>query len=440
LPQAAPRYQKERVRSGTSGSNGEIDAAIDAPPDGIPATCNVAGERACDGRVRRTCGSDQQWDPALDVTCNFTCVAGDCIATSNVPLADVATCEASAPALSPPPGAVVEVRANGIACAPHCGDGTTTVITPTILTAPTPDLAWFCLASIDLIAGVDVALPATGGPAQAVALVVDGPVSIASRFDFDGKVPTAGAAGGEGGPGAFDGGARSNVDGTPGGGGTCGGAGGVNQGSNPNEGGGGGGGAGGASIGGPGGTGAAPNGTQIPGGGGGGTCATAELVPLVGGAGGGSGGDGSCSSCGWAGGGGGGAIQISSRAGISITGTLRAHGGAGFGITSGTGSTGGGGGGGAGGGILLEAPSITITGTLGVDGGAGGSTNAGPGGLGATGANGPQPGTSFSANDQGGAGGGGAGGRIRIVAPNASCANASPAASCTTANLAGSPN
>ncbi len=124
--------------------------------------------------------------------------------------------------------------------------------------------------------------------------------------------------------------------------------------------------------------------------------------------------------------------RISARHAISITGSVSARGGAGFGATT----VDGGGGGGAGGGLLLEAPMLAISGQLDVDGGPGGIGGAGPGGVGASGAVLAASGPSYTANGEGGGGGGGGGGRIRIVGANAACTSGvSPNTSCTTAPL-----
>ena len=112
----------------TSGDGG-TDAAIDAPPDGLPATC-APNDTACDGRVQKVCGSDGHWDATLDTTCDFTCSAGACVVASNVAIDDVADCGSGAPALAPPAGAMVTLSASGgdhIECTPDCGNGVTRI-------------------------------------------------------------------------------------------------------------------------------------------------------------------------------------------------------------------------------------------------------------------------------------------------------------------------
>ena len=413
---------------------------VDAPPDGLPDDCAPAAT-ACEGRTLRTCGADHHWDATQDRACDFTCSAGACVTASNVPLAQVATCTSAAPRLAPPAGATVTVTSAGglhLACSPDCGDTGVTRIDPqATLTAPTPDLAWFCLSSITIPSDVTLTVPATGGPAEAIAFVVDGVVVIDGTIDLDGFDATSGAAGGEGAPGGSDGAQRSGSNGVTGSG-LCGGSGGAQMGAggdSMNWAGGGGGGAGNATVAAAGGSGRSGNGNQTAiGGAAGGVCSTEIVIPLVGGSGGGGGGDATVgNTTGWAGGGGGGALQISSRVSITIAGTITARGGAGYGLATGTD---GGGGGGAGGAILLESRAIGGAGKLVVDGGSGGPGGAGPGGAGATGSTPAQPGASFAASGQGGSGGGGAAGRIRINEAGAAClASTSPIASCTAAEL-----
>jgi len=410
------------------GDGGDRDTSVE--PDSLGPNC-TSGQIACDGRVRRVCGSTGVWDPGQDQTCDFTCAIDTCVVPSNVAIQEVAACTAQAPRLTPPSGTTVTVTDAGgahISCSPHCGDPGVTTINATV----GGSLARFCLASIAIPSDVTLGLPATGGPAEAIVFIVDGAVAIDGTIAFDGSAATSTTAG-EGAPGAFDGAALSSGAGNGGGGGSCGGGGGAQQGSSSHYAGGGGGGGGGTTQGAAGGSGRCSNGDHTASAGGsGGICGTAALVPLAGGAGGGGGGDGSVGGTnGFPGGGGGGAIQISARTSIAVTGSIRARGGDGFGTTS----TDGGGGGGAGGSILLEAPKITITGRLTVDGGTGGLSGAGAGGAGATAAAGPVTGTSFTANGQGGTGGGGAGGRIRLNTIAGACTGVSPAASCTTAPL-----
>lgn len=404
----------------------------DAPTDTVPATCEDQGDHVCDGRSRLECGPDHQWLPEA-VVCDFTCVGGACIDASNVPASEVAACDDTAPPLAPTTGSVTLTAPGGqikLTCSDGCGDGRDEILATKL--AGSPGLGWFCLRSLDLPAGVTMGIPTSGGPAEAIAFVVDGAISIAGNIGVDGKPATMGAAG-EGAPGAGDGGGPAADNGGTGnlGAGSGGGLGGNVAGGVNNFAAGGGGGGGHGVDGGPGGGGQSPMGTTTTGGAGG--PMFDGLSPLIGGGGGGGGGDGSCGgACGWPGGGGGGAIQLSSRASIAISGQLRARGGDGFGLA---GNAGGAGGGGAGGTFVLEAPTITLAGTVTVDGGNGGPSGGGNGGAGATGASSPTPGATGNANSEGGAGGGGAGGRVSVRAAAASCGTVSPQAACIPLSL-----
>lgn len=412
-------------------------AAIDATggdvaADGLSNVC-TPNDTACDGRVRKVCGSDGHWNPTLDTTCDFTCSQGACVKASNISITDVAGCEA-APALAPASGATVTISAAGgdhIDCAPDCGGGVTRIDAVAVANG----FAWFCVAAIDLPAGVAITLPASGGPSEAIAFVSDGAVNIAGEIAFDGGDATSATPGGRGAPGGFDGSnLTSSADSN--GQGPCGGIGGHHSGSSDHWIGGGGGGGGFATAGAGGGGGKCTNSDHTTTGGGASpaSCGTPELIPLVGGSGGGAGGDATVNvQQGWAGGGGGGALQISSRISIHVTGSIHARGGNGYGQNS----VDGGGGGGAGGAVLLEAPSLVLSGTLAVGGGIGGSSGAGLGGAGETGTSPAATGATYTQAGQGGSGGGGGAGRIRINAANAQCsAGASPASSCTTGPLA----
>jgi hypothetical protein len=409
--------------------------AVDAPL-AIDASdlCNPAAT-GCDGRVRRTCGSDHHWDPSLDETCDFTCSAGACVGPSNLTAQDVTACTSLAPPLAPPPGAQVTITAAGgthIACSPDCGMPGVTEIDPAGTLGSNPGLTWFCVSKLSIPSGTVLGLPGTGGPSQAIAIVVDGTADVAGVIAFDGGSATGGGAGGLGAPGAYDGADRSGGSGIDGHG-PCPGKGGGHDGSSNHWIGGGGGGGGFLSAGGTGGNGKCTNGDHFANGDvGGGVCGVAMLVPLVGGSGGGSGGDATTGvEQGWAGGGGGGALQISARIALTVSGTISARGGAGYGVAGAAGIDGGGGGG-AGGAVLLEAPAITLSGQVIVDGGAGGVAGSGLGGAGATGTTDPADGLSYAAKGQGGSGGGGAGGRIRVNGGNATCAaNVSPKSACT---------
>jgi hypothetical protein len=407
--------------------------AVDASVVDTASDLCTPNQTACDGRVRQVCGADGHWDATLNTTCDFTCSQGACVTASNISISDVAGCEA-APALAPPAGATVTVSASGgdhIECAPDCGGGVTRIDA----VAVAGGLAWFCVGSIDLPAGVAMTVPATGGPAEAIALVSDGPVSIAGEIAFDGGDASSAVPGGRGAPGGYDGSdltSSSDSDGH----GPCAGKGGHHSGSSDHWIGGGGGGGGFLTAGSGGGGGKCTHSDHTTTGGGASTagCGTPELIPLVGGSGGGAGGDATTDvQQGWAGGGGGGALQISSRISITVTGSIHARGGNGYGQTT----IDGGGGGGAGGAVLLEAPSLSLSGTLAVGGGNGGSSGAGPGGAGETGTAPAGAGVSYVQAGQGGSGGGGGAGRIRLNAGNAQCpAGASPATSCTPGPLA----
>ncbi|MEO6771500.1 MAG: hypothetical protein ABI467_00570 [Kofleriaceae bacterium] len=411
--------------------------------DALAETCTPA-MTACDGRVVKTCGDDQHWNPSLDRVCDFTCDRGACVAASNVPLADVAACDGTAPLLAPPPGAVVTISASGgthLDCSPNCGAlGVTRIDAAMHYTTPAPGLSLFCLAKVALTGSTQLGIASGGGPPEAIALVVDDTVEIGAVVAFDGGAAGSGSAGGRAGPGGYAGAPLSSDDGLDGQG-PCHGKGGSNDGPSvfgSDFSGGGGGGGGNATVGGFGGDGSCVDGDHHGlGGDDGGVCGTASLVPLVGGSGGGGGGDATINGpYGYAGGGGGGALQISARRSITISGTVSARGGAGFG----TSSIDGGGGGGAGGGLLFEAPMIAITGQLVVDGGNGGISGSGPGGAGASALSVAASGLSYAANGQGGSGGGGGGGRIRLVGDNATCTSGvSPATSCSTSALVSVP-
>ena len=403
--------------------------------EGLPLTC-TPNETACDGRVRKVCGSSGMWDPTLDTVCDFTCSAGSCVVASNIAISDVAMCGSNAAVLAPPPGATVTMATDGtthLECSPDCGGGVTRIDRTNVITNVQPNVAWFCLSQLSLAAGVtmtaDPAIPAT----SALVFVVDGPVTIAGTLALDGAAATSAVPGAKGGPGGFAGAdltSSNNSDGH----GPCAGKGGDHSGSSDHWAGGGGGGGGNATAGAGGGNGRCKNGDHTGNGRGASnaSCSVASLIPLVGGSGGGAGGDATINvQQGWAGGGGGGAIEIASRVSITITGALTARGGAGYGENS----VDGGGGGGAGGSLLLEAPALSLPGLLVVDGGAGGSAGAGPGGTGATGMTGAASGVTFAANGQGGRGGGGGAGRIRLNGNSACPSTVSPAGACTSGGL-----
>jgi hypothetical protein len=156
------------------------------------------------------------------------------------------------------------------------------------------------------------------------------------------------------------------------------------------------------------------DGKQKPGAIGGVVRGTSSLSPLIGGCAGGKAGE-----CATPGGAGGGAIQISVASVLTITGAVRATGGAGT-TPCGADDEGGGTGGGSGGAILLEGSSVLTTGaTLEVSGGDGGSNGSYvgifdcdelPGGAGAT--SNSSPGGNGGDCQGGSPGGGGGYGRL----------------------------
>ncbi len=407
----------------------EPDAAIVCP----------AGSDFCDGRWRISCNElGNGIVEGSQVECNFTCVAGECVAASNLDPTTYSACDGSAPALTPVAGATITIDSVSIACTPNCGDPQITALSPagSVSQQQGPSLAWYCLSRVDLSPGTVVV--AGANVSDPVALLVDGEVTVDGRIALvgaDAINTTAGAAGLGGGAG----GPLSNGNGMNGRG-PCPGSGGSRAGNPQGYGAGGGAGGGFGGGGGAGGDGRSGN-NFVTGQGGEGSdaCAPEALSPLVGGSGGGAGADGNCiGSCGWPGGGGGGAIQISSRSSIRIVGVIDVSGGDGYGVQNGGGASGGGGGGGSGGAILLEAPVLGIAGALIVDGGNGGSSGAGAGGSGAAG--GAIDGTNggdFQGPGQGGRGGGGGAGRVRLNHSNDGpmCGMVSPAGTCVDANL-----
>ena len=123
-----------------------------------------------------------------------------------MPLAAVAGCDATAPRLAPPSGAIIELQsASGVrlACTPHCGDAAVTEIAATTITTLSPDLAWFCVSSNDLSASVTVRRPPASG-LEAIAFISDGAINIDVIFDMDGLAATSGLAGGGAGPGGLE--------------------------------------------------------------------------------------------------------------------------------------------------------------------------------------------------------------------------------------------
>ncbi|MFT3695091.1 MAG: hypothetical protein QM831_18280 [Kofleriaceae bacterium] len=403
---------------------------IDAPiPDAAEATCATAaqGTALCVGRTRRVCGADHDFDPSLDETCDFTCSLGQCVTASNFTTEFVQACSSMAPALTPPLGATVTIGADKITCSPTCDGNTITSITATN--------GLVCVSKLDLDGSVMVKFATGQGSAmKPTSILVDDTAWISTTIPYAGGDATASIQG-MGGPGGYDGAPLAQSAGNKGGG-PCGGAGGTTSGPTLGDDwvGGGGGGGGNQTVGGIGGKGECRLGNHnSDGGNAGAVCSTDELVPLVGGSGGGGGGDASSNGqFGYPGGGGGGALQISSRISITLTGSIDARGGKGYG----TNTIDGGGGGGAGGAILLEAPTVTVNGPISVDGGQGGPSGSGPGGIGATLHAIAASGLNFVGVGQGGSGGGGGGGRIRIHSSAPQCTSQmSPASACTTDTL-----
>ncbi len=434
---------------------GVADARADAqpPPDAerLPdATTECMGsETRCLEGVLETC-DDDAWTTTEQ--CAFACVDNArCVDASNLTDVQVSSCGPSDKVLMPVIGEVIIVDVSGvptIACLPDgCGDGMT-IPGQVISVGSAPDLALFCLSALSLPSSIT--MRAAELP-WAIALVVDGTATIAGTINISGGdgssgTETQGLGAGPGGPGAGAGGALSAELGFDGAG-PCNGKGGektdADEGSNA---GGGGGGGGFVAMGGGGGdaTSIVDRTTFAAEGGIGGSdgCGNDALIPLVAGSGGGGGGDGSGSggvgaTTGWAGGGGGGALQISSREGIVMSGSIVARGGNGYPDLDDP-KFGGGGGGGSGGSVLLEAPLLSLTGMIIVDGGDGGKGAAGVGGGGGTGAT-PEGvgGASGDGTQQGGGGGGGSGGRVRLNATAAPVCTpvVSPLGSCSSGSM-----
>jgi len=197
-----------------------------------------------------------------------------------------------------------------------------------------------------------------------VYMLATGDVTIAGTINVNGDNATSTITG-KGGPGGFNGGYGGGTTVSGGKGlGPGGGNPGIN--ANGNIGGGGGGGFGHAGS----------NGSGTNGGTGGSTYGNVKLLPLIGGSGGGGGTKGSIFGTwypGGSGGGGGGAIVIASSTTITLTGTITANGGSGYGPVNGAG--------GSGGAIKLVANTISGNGVLNALGGAG-NNSGGSGGYG----------------------------------------------------------
>jgi len=325
-------------------------------------------------------------------------------------------------------------------------------VTTAVSKQPLSDVSYHQVAEVDCGGGWKVGMGVFGWKqinipdgvrvrftgSRAAALIASGPIEIEGLLDLRGGLSECSDPSCAG-PGGFVGGSlhRTTLQGSGPGGGVLGFGGGSGVGE---EAGGGGGGA--CGVGGKGGDAGID---MYLGGNGGPAYLKSELVPLCGGSGGGSGGIGkSTIDPGQRGGGGGGAIQIVSQVSVSIRSSADTP----SGIQAGGGGgqpdqdsnfNDGGGGGGSGGAILIEAPSISIGAGAVVavngGGGAGGfnetmKTNAGQPGLlsstlaaggmgtcsGGSGGAGSMPNGSAASGmpRDGGAGGGGAVGRIRL--------------------------
>src|SRR5580698_7638399 len=103
-----------------SGDGGGASDGTTGPSD-APTTCM--------GRVLETCGANGMWDPTQNVTCDFTCAQGVCVAPSNIDLPTVAACgSATPPPLDPGPTGTVTFQAGSqptLTCSPACGSATT---------------------------------------------------------------------------------------------------------------------------------------------------------------------------------------------------------------------------------------------------------------------------------------------------------------------------
>jgi hypothetical protein len=423
--------------SDAGGGGNATDAGPGEPDaDTGPVDCE-SGDTRCgsDGRTLQVCS--EAGDAFEDsVPCPFSCEgsvgAAHCTLASNVPESAQNACTAAGASRLTPASGTVSIGDGTITCSQDCGSGSSTIAASGDA-GDEPGVTYYCLSALDIPDGVQVDVPST--LVRAVVLFVTGEATV------EGTISVAGTGGsetarGEPGPGGGLGASLANGNGTPGEG-NCGGGGGTKEDQIAGDAAGGGGAGGGyGASGGDGGDGHDSAGQTGAGGNAGSSCGSPTLDPLIGGSGGGAGGDASCQgSCGWPGGGGGGAIQISAIRGVTITGTIDARGGNGFGVTSGDDARGGGGGGGSGGAVLLEGSALTIeSGALVVEGGNGGAAAAGGGGGGgAQGVPTGAGGAGATANTQGGSGGGGSGGRVRLNATAApSCAGvSSPDAVCS---------
>ncbi len=389
--------------------------------------------RSSASRVETVCGADGRslnvCNPAGDgysqsVICPFACEGDDhCTLASNLPQANQEECTGDPPALTPAPGTTVRIVGSGngrIECDPDCGDGATQFIDAAgVLDDGPQQVSHFCLSRLDIPADVNVTTDP--GLPRSILLFVTGTAAVAGTITIDG------GAGSRDRPPAPAGRAARSARYAPptaaaDGGGNCPGQGGTKAdrpGPNDDAGGGGGGGGYGDRR---------RVRRRRPGRHGDARRRRRGRQHLRR--------DGSRSSdrrqrrrrrrrrqlqrrLRLAGRRRAAARSRSRPSGASPSaGTINARGGAGFGSTDASLGRGGGGGGGAGGGILLEGPTLTIAGgALVVEGGAGGAALAGNGGGGgaqatATGGEGADA----TVNNQGGAGGGGSGGRVRLNA------------------------
>src|SRR5512138_2363725 len=137
---AGCKYDPASIKPGTGD---DALPPTDGDSDGPPTTCSTAGETACDGRTQLTCGSDGTFDRTLDKTCEYTCMGGQCVNASNLPVQVVAACPAGdSKRVKLAANGTAIVTGSGITCSPNCGDGSVLSILPIVtLTNVTPNLA-----------------------------------------------------------------------------------------------------------------------------------------------------------------------------------------------------------------------------------------------------------------------------------------------------------
>jgi hypothetical protein len=390
---------------------------------GCSGADEVTPSSTCDGRdltVRDASGNK------TTVTCPLTCDVDHCTSASNIPAEVQRACTSEAPPFAASTGAALAANYDL-----NCNGCQAPILQPTRVEVGPIDLAVYCMSALTVAAGKT--LPIADNLDAAIVFFVAGDVSIDGTIDLAGGANSFGA-GGYGGTAAAPEGGAGRL-----GAGPCRGLGGATTSANLTTNiGAGGGGAGHFTLGADGGPARDVGLTMAIGGTGGVECKSETLQPLSGGSSGGGGGDGVCNgplaaTCGRPGGGGGGALHIIATGSVTIgaTGIITVAGGTGAPTDVGD-EGGGGGGGGAGGAILIEAAAITIAGMLDVTGGAGGTTGATPGGKGGTPTTAPLVGTNPLTQPEGGSGGGGAAGFVRL---NSSTAATCPHAACATGSL-----